>query len=269
MVLMGKHNYFDRFRYILSDPLNEKIKRDKNSGEVIDGYLIMHNGLKIIPNSYYDNFSDILRLNGGVHEPQEEYVFNEIIENLNSKTPLMIELGAYWGFYSMSFLQKNTEGVSFLVEPYEDFINIGKNHFEINGMVGNFIQDFVGKNNFMIDSFVKNNSLSKINIVHCDIQGHEYEMLLGSLDSIKNKIIDYFFISTHSQNLHNICKDFLQSNDYKIIGSADFDNETFCHDGVLIATSIENHKVFNLGNKSEMELISEDYLDKIINKKII
>ncbi len=71
---MGKHNYFDRFRSILSDPLNEKIKRDKNSGEIIDGYLIMHNGLKITPNSYYDNFSDILRLNGGVHEPQEEYV---------------------------------------------------------------------------------------------------------------------------------------------------------------------------------------------------
>jgi hypothetical protein len=265
---MSKHNYFERFKYILSDPLNGKITREENSGKIVDGCLIMYNGLKVLPNSYYDNFSDILLLNGGVHEPQEEYVFNEIINNLNTENPLMIELGAYWGFYSMSFLQKNPNGISFLVEPDADFINIGKKHFEINHMSGSFIQDLVGKNNFTIDSFVKNNSLSKINIVHSDIQGHEYEMLLGSLNSIKNKIVDYFFISTHSQNLHLLCKNFLESNDYKIIGSADFDNETFCHDGILIATSINNHEVFNLGDKSKVELISEEYLDKIINEKI-
>jgi hypothetical protein len=265
---MDKHEYYDRFRYILSDPLNKKIIRKENSGEIIDGHLIMYNGLKVTPNSYYDNFSDILLLNGGVHEPQEEYVFNEIISNLNLETPIMVELGAYWAFYSMSFLQKNKNGVSFLVEPDSDFIKIGKNHFDINGMTGNFIQDFVGINNFTIDSFVKHNSLLKINIVHCDIQGHEHEMLLGSLESIKNKIIDYFFISTHSQSLHNICSDFLNSNGYQIIGSADFDNQTFCHDGVLIATSISNHKTFNLGDKSKVELISENYLNEIMSKKL-
>lgn len=265
---MNKHEYYDRFRFILSDPLNNKIIRNENSGKIIDGYLIMYNGLKVIPNSYYDNFSDILLLNNGVHEPQEEYVFNEIISNLNFENPIMVELGAYWAFYSMSFLQKNKSGVSFLVEPDSEYIKIGKNHFEINGMTGNFIQDFVSNNNFKIDSFVKKNLLSKINIVHCDIQGYEYEMLLGSLECIKNKIIDYFFISTHSQNLHNICSEFLNSNGYKIIGSADFDNQTFCHDGVLIATSIPNHKTFNLGDKSKIELISEKYLNEIITEKL-
>jgi len=265
---MNNHEYFNRFRYILSDPLNKKISRKKNSGKIIDGYLIMPNGLKIFPNSYYDSFSDILLLNGGVHEPQEEYVFNKIINSLNTETPLMIELGSYWAFYSMSFLQKNKNGISFLVEPDPNFIDIGKNHFKINGMDGNFIQDFVGKNNFTIDYFVNNNSLSKIDIVHSDIQGHEYEMLLGSLKSIKNKIIDYFFISTHTQELHNSCKEFLQTNGYKIIGSADFDNETFCHDGVLIASSNCEHEVFDLGNKSKTELISEDYLINLMNEKI-
>ena len=265
---MSKHEYYDRFRFILSDPLNKKISRHKDSGKIVDGNLIMYNGLKIKPNSYYDNFSDILLLNGGVHEPQEEYVFNEIINNLNTKTPLMVELGSYWAFYSMSFLQKNKKGVSFLVEPDPNFINIGKNHFEINGMHGNFIQDFVGSNNFTIDSFIESYSLSKIDIVHSDIQGHEYEMLQGCLNGIKNKIIDYFFISTHTQDLHNLCKNFLQTNGYKIIGSADFDNETFCHDGILIATSNENHEVFDLGDKSKTELISENYLNNLLNEKI-
>jgi hypothetical protein len=39
-------------------------------------------------------------LNRGVHEPLEEYVFQELLKNL-PKTPLMIELGAYCGHYSM------------------------------------------------------------------------------------------------------------------------------------------------------------------------
>jgi hypothetical protein len=54
----------------------------------------------------------------------------------------------------------------------------------------------------------------------------------------------------------------------KIIGSADFDNETFCHDGVLIASSNHEDEVFNLGNKSKTELISEDYLINLMNEKI-
>jgi hypothetical protein len=267
---MKKHAYFDRFRYILSDPLNEKINRIENSGEIIDGHLIMYNGLKVYPNTYYSIFSDILLLNNGVHEPQEEYVFNEVINNnINSEKPIMIELGSYWAFYSMSFLQRHKDGVAFLVEPDINSMNVGKNNFALNGMVGNFIQDHVGLNGFTIDTFMVEYSVPKINIVHSDIQGYEYEMLLGSINAIENKLVDYFFISTHSQELHHLCENFLIDKGYKIIGSADFENETFCYDGIIIATSDFNHQVFDLGDKSKTELISEEFLNELMKEKLI
>ena len=63
----------------------------------------MHNG-NIVPldgaGAYYGQFIQLLVLNRGVHEPFEEYAFQELLKNL-PKTPLMIELGAYWGHYSM------------------------------------------------------------------------------------------------------------------------------------------------------------------------
>jgi hypothetical protein len=39
-------------------------------------------------------------LNRGVHEPLEEFVFQEVLKRL-PEACAMIELGAYWGHYSM------------------------------------------------------------------------------------------------------------------------------------------------------------------------
>ena len=52
--------------------------------------------LSIGADAYYGQFSQLLVLNRGVHEPLKEYVFQELLKNL-PKTPLMIELGALLG----------------------------------------------------------------------------------------------------------------------------------------------------------------------------
>ena len=92
-----------RFREILSDPLNLLIRRVPHAG-LVDGNLVyLHNGLHVPwagPNAYYGRFSLIFVLNRGVHEPLEEFVFQEVIDRLPS-APRMLELGAYWGHYSM------------------------------------------------------------------------------------------------------------------------------------------------------------------------
>ena len=104
--------------------------------------------------------------------------------------------------------------------------------------------------------------MSEIDALTCNLNNLNF-------NSIEKKLIDYFFISTHSQDLHYFCKNFLVDNGYKIIGSADFNNETFCYDGILIATSDINHQVFDLGDRSKSELISKDFLNKLMNEKLI
>ena len=96
-------DFSGRFREIISDPLNLLIVRDPIAGSVIDGYVTLHNGIKVAcsgPQAYYGRFSEILSLNRGVHEPLEEYVFQEVLARLPIG-PSMLELGAYWGHYSM------------------------------------------------------------------------------------------------------------------------------------------------------------------------
>ena len=93
-----------------------------------------------------------------------------------------------------------------------------------------------------------------------------------SLEIIKNyrKKIKYLFISTHSNPLHYGCISFLKENDYKILCSCDFDNESFQYDGFILACPNDLHEIdeFKVGNRSKTELISDEELIKIINNKL-
>lgn len=65
-------DFLGRFREIVSDPLNILIHRDPLAGTVRDGEIILHNGNRVPlsgPYSYYGDFSNILVINRGVHEP--------------------------------------------------------------------------------------------------------------------------------------------------------------------------------------------------------
>jgi hypothetical protein len=56
-------------------------------------------------------------MNRGVHEPLEEYVFQELL-NLLPEKPSMLELGAYWcGHCSIWFKKKYPESSVYMVEP--------------------------------------------------------------------------------------------------------------------------------------------------------
>jgi hypothetical protein len=197
----------------------------------------MHNGLKIIPNSYYGYcMLEMLMENGGVHEPQEEKAFNEVLNYIKPGST-MIELGAYWGFYSMWF-QQRTKGKNILVEPIIENINFGKENFKINNMTGNFYQFFVDSYNdydkITVDKIFEIENLENVSICHSDIQGYELEMLKGSINSL-NKI-DYFFISTHDNDLHYQCIDFLERNNFNILCSVNMD-ESYSYDGLIVAKS--------------------------------
>jgi hypothetical protein len=220
---------------------NGKINYVSNAGTFNeDDNLVMHNGLLIAPLSYY-NFPmlELLTLNKGVHEPQEEYVFQEVLKHIPDGA-VMLELGSYWSFYSMWF-NSVVEGASnFLIEP-ED-INSGISNFELNQMKGNFTKAYIsdtssdtinGTPTVCVDDFIDEKDINFLDILHSDIQGYEYKMLMGAEKLLNSKQVGYIFISTHSNEIHYQCMEHLKLKGYILVCSYDMD-ESYSWDGLIV-----------------------------------
>jgi hypothetical protein len=132
-----------------------------------------------------------------------------------------------------------------MVEPDLNNIACGKNNFRINKFEGDFINDYVSSLGFQLDKFVLSRKLKSISILHSDIQGYEAEMIDGAKDSLQKNIIDYVFISTHSQDLHISVINKLTDFGYRVEVTSDFDNHTTSCDGFILASSPRISPVFN------------------------
>ena len=62
-------------------------------------------------------------------------------------------------------------------------------------------------------------------------------MLADAREAFEQRRIDSLFLSTHSQPIHQQCTDFLNSVDYPVLVSADFDHQTTSYDGFILAVS--------------------------------
>lgn len=232
-------DFAGRFREIISDPTNLLIKRDPLAGHVSNGLVTLHNGLKAPisgPGAYYGDFSMILVYNRGVHEPLEEFLFQEVLKTLPNKA-VMLELGAYWAHYSMWLKAARPTATVYLVEPESENLAAGKANLQRNNLEGEFIQDFVGDGHFAVDTFLKSRGISHLDILHADIQGFELQMLHGASEALSTQAVDYVFVSTHSDDLHDAVMSCLISHGYRIEASSDFTHATTSFDGLVVASS--------------------------------
>ncbi|MEM8523601.1 MAG: FkbM family methyltransferase [Bacteroidota bacterium] len=238
-----REHWEGRIEQVLQDPDNEDIPRSKNAGKLLNGKLIMHNDLKIDPLSYYSfPVLKMLIKNKGVHEPQEEKIFQEVLRSLpQTSTPkTMLELGAYWSFYSMWFKQIFPNAKAYMAEPNRENLLYGKANFKINKFEGTFIHTKIGKeivpqrNMTTVDAICTRNNIQFLDILHSDIQGFELDMLHGSHRMLSEKKVGYVFISTHSDELHYSCREVLQEKyGYLQVASADL-KESYSWDGILV-----------------------------------
>jgi len=237
-----------RINDVINCPDNKFIPRLENAGALKGEFQVMHNGIRVKKNGYYGRgITRMLVKNKGVHEPQEERVFQEVLKELPPKS-VMIELGAYWSFYSMWFLTKVNDGKTYLYEPNYNNLQLGKANYTENKLEGDFNHAFIGgvvsklatPPTLTVDYIVKDKQIEFIDMLHCDIQGYELEMLNGAIETIKKDMIRYFFISTHSNELHQSCLSFLTEHSYIIISEADVSN-SYSVDGLIVARS-PNHR---------------------------
>jgi hypothetical protein len=170
----------------------------------------------------------------------------------------MIELGSYWAFYSLWFHSKIPNAKNFCIEPSPDSLEVGRKNFEANGFIADFTQGFIGseEENLKLSSFVKAKNIDFIDILHSDIQGYEYDMLQDIIPLLQVQKIKYLFISTHSDELHFKCMKLLQECHYRIVASADFEKETFCFDGIIVACHESNQELpyISLGSRETTPL---------------
>ena len=253
-------SFEDRFIDIMSDPNNLLIPRVANAGQIEDGNVILHNGIKVSQTGYYGDFSKCLTLNTGCHEPAEERMFAEVLKDI-SPNSTMIELGSYWAFYTIWFGKEIENAKLFCIEPEQANMLIGQENCKTNEISADFTQGYIGLNHLNVSQFVKDKNIDFIDMLHSDIQGLEIEMLTDITPLLKQKKIKYIFVSTHSNEIHDKAREILLDCDYRIIADADFDEKTFCMDGILVACQKNNLTISetSLGNRKKTPLRSEPY----------
>jgi len=214
---------------------------------------VMHNGIKILAGGYHGLWMETIIKNlKGHHEPQEEHVFYQVLKHVHNNAT-MLELGSYWAYYSLWFHNNIENAKNYLIEPNKNKLELGIYNFELNGYTAKSFNGFIGKQSqeigtftdwdrtkhqikqFSIDDFFKAEDIEFIDLIHSDIQGAEYDMLLGAKRSIQKNKIGLFFISTHG-NQHDICLNCLKEMGHKIIAEHTIE-QGYAQEGLLVSAN--------------------------------
>jgi hypothetical protein len=231
-----------RAALVVASPDNAYIPRVADAGKIRRGTQLMHNGLRIAVGSYFGpEMAVILKRNRGVHEPQEERVFQMVLPEMPAGAS-MLELGCFWAFYSMWFASAVKNPQCFLLEPDSFNLKNGQRNFALNGFTGEWLNAFVGDTVdqhssppvLTVDYILRKYGVRQLDILHSDVQGHEVAMLDGAREALSSGRVRYVFISTHSNDLHVQCEKRLRANNYMMLTSIDLD-DSFSGDGLIVA----------------------------------
>lgn len=215
-----------RVANVLKSPDFKRIKQAPGAGKVRRNILTMHNGMQVHANSYYDhNMRYVLTRTAGIHEPRQEYIFGLVLDTIKPGG-VMIELGAFWAFYSLWFMNRVKDGRAVMVEPDPERRDSGIRNFKLNNLTGTFLSGYVGRDSgissdgipvLSIGSILESTGLEYVSVLHSDIQGAELSMLEGATDFLEDGKIEYLFLSTHSEQLHSACAEFMSRFNYRLL----------------------------------------------------
>jgi FkbM family methyltransferase len=262
-------------QWLSTDPLRSRIEmtvscRDSdpipktaNAGKVIHergrSVQVMHNGVRVKAGGYYgDWMTEIIQRLRGHHEPQEELVFYEILKLIPPRAK-MLELGGFWSYYSLWFLNDAPDlRRSIVVEPDPHNLEVGRTNAEINGRQIEFIQACVGETSaepkpfeaeaagtifvpqVCVSDLLEARGIGHLDILHCDTQGAEVAVIQSCEALLRERRIRFVVVSTHAQEIsgdpltHQRCLAMLQSFGGHILAEHDV-HESFSGDGLIAA----------------------------------
>ena len=240
------------------------------AGEVSDGVQTMHNGVQVVAGGYYGEWmTEVIRRLRGHHEPQEETAFHAVLERLaatSGPSPTMLELGSFWAYYSLWFLQRLPGGRSFCVEPDPAYLDVGRRNFELNGFEGTFLQAAGGRDaapaapfecesdgqvrpvpveglRSLLDRF----RLDRLDLLFADVQGAEWPLLDGARALLAEGRVRFVVVSTHHHLIsgdpltHQRCLDLLRELGAHVILEHTV-AESYSGDGLIVASFDERDR---------------------------
>tara|TARA_B100000787_G_scaffold1776_1_gene1366 strand:- start:6165 stop:6881 length:717 start_codon:yes stop_codon:yes gene_type:complete len=96
----------------------------------------------------------------------------------------------------------------------------------------NLIKDSITLRTSTIDNYVNENNINMIDLLKIDTEGHELEVLMGSMKTIKKNKVKYLLIELHTSKMYkNYSKtkieEFLKKNNFILLKSFKFPFHTF------------------------------------------
>jgi FkbM family methyltransferase len=273
---------------------SERIPKVVNAGKLIKSddidIQVMHNGIKIIEGCYYGPWmTHIIEILKGHHEPQEEFAFFQVLEQLRRNpspwgSPRMIELGSFWAYYSMWFLKDFPKGATYCFEPDANYLEIGRQNFELNNLSGKFINAMVSSQASILSEFrcesdgqvisipaldfsgvISTTEQKDIDLVLVDIQGAEIPLLQNLSEVLRHSKLRFMAISTHDVEIsgspitHQSALELLIQSGAHIILEHSV-SESFSGDGFILASFFDTDRSLNIPisyNRSKNSLFGE------------
>ena len=221
---------------------NAALPRVQNAGEIEGGAVVMHNGIKLHLSSLSRFSRQVAQANKGVLEPQHERAFAEVLQTLGN-SPLILDVGAREGYFGLWLKAARPGARCVIVEPNAHHLKQTQKNFLLNKIQGQFVRAYVGMHNgrivedtevITIEELSRRIKTDYVAILTADIEGYELELLKGAAALMKDRMIDYIFLSTHTPSLHQDCREFLKLQKYTLIADIPLENSTDT-DGLLVA----------------------------------
>ena len=219
---------------------------------------LMFNGVRVVAGGYYGEWMQrLIKTCHGHHEPQEEVMFAEVLRHLGPNA-CMVELGGYWSFYSIWFLQGSLGRTSIVVEPDPVYLETGRVNAGLNGCAPTFVNAFAGRDwapsvpfstestgmldlpRVSVPHLLETHEIGHLDLLHCDAQGAELAVLESIADLVAAARIGWIVVSTHSHHIsgdpltHQRCLALLQHYGATIVAEHDV-HESFSGDGLIVA----------------------------------
>jgi SAM-dependent methyltransferase len=244
-----------RVRMTLSCRDTDPIPKVADAGEVIeqDGqrFQIMHEGTRVIADGYCGCWvTDVIGGLRGHHEPQEELLFHHLLNHVRPCT-LIVELGAWWAYYTNWYLGAVPGSTALCVEPDPSNLELGRRNLLINGRSATFIQAFVGSPSVPVrdgsfacldmDAVLARAGGQPIEMLHMDVQGAELAFIESMRRAVAERMVRFVVVSTHhesisgSQTTHEDCVRTLEALGATVLDQHDI-FESYSGDGLIVAS---------------------------------
>ena len=234
-----------------SDP----IPKARDAGRIfeLDGerVQVMHDGTLVLADSYCGAWmSRIIAGLHGHHEPQEELLFHALLAHVRPGT-LVVELGAYWAFYTNWYLGAVPGSRAVCIEPEPAHLEIGRRNLALNGREAQLIRAVVGEVQrpagddglecLDMPALEERIEHEPIELLHMDVQGAEAGFIRSLRRSAAAERVRFLVVSTHhvsisgSASTHDDCLEELRSQGAVILAEHSV-AESFSGDGLIVAS---------------------------------